>query len=67
MIRVQLLGMVDLRADDGAQVDAVLAQPKRLALLAYLATAAPGSTRRDTLLATFWPELTGHTPRDLLA
>jgi DNA-binding SARP family transcriptional activator/TolB-like protein len=36
----------------------VIAQPKRLALLAYLAAAAPrGFQRRDTVLALFWPEL----------
>ena len=35
----------------------MLAQPKRLALLAYLAAASPyGFHRRDTLLALFWPE-----------
>jgi DNA-binding SARP family transcriptional activator len=34
-----------------------MAQPKRLALLAYLAAASPyGFHRRDTLLALFWPE-----------
>lgn len=37
---------------------AVLQQPKRLALLVYLATVAPGRpVRRDTLLARFWPDL----------
>ena len=37
---------------------AVLQQPKRLALLVYLATAAHGRpVRRDTLLARFWPDL----------
>ena len=36
---------------------AVLAQPKRAALLVYLALARPrGFHRRDTLLALFWPE-----------
>jgi DNA-binding SARP family transcriptional activator/TolB-like protein len=35
----------------------VLAQPKRLALLTYLAVARPhGSHRRDRLLAMFWPD-----------
>ena len=35
----------------------MLAQPKRLALLAYLASATPrGFHSRDTLLALFWPE-----------
>ena len=36
----------------------MLAQPKRLALLAYLAARRPGEpVRRDRILATFWPEL----------
>ncbi len=37
---------------------AVLAQPKRAGLLAFLALSHPGDFhRRDALLATFWPEL----------
>ncbi len=41
----------------GAPVRGVLTQPKRLALLAYLAVARPrGFHRRDTLLALLWPE-----------
>ena len=44
-------------ADDNAE-PASPAQPKRLALLAYLAVATrPGPARRDALLALFWPEL----------
>lgn len=39
-------------------IEDILRQPKRLALLAYLALARPrGFQRRDTLLALFWPEL----------
>lgn len=34
-----------------------MAQPKRLAVLAYLAIGANTYYRRDTLLAVFWPEL----------
>jgi DNA-binding SARP family transcriptional activator len=37
MIRLSLLGSLDLRASDGRQILSVLAQPKRVALLAYLA------------------------------
>ena len=49
------LGRVRLTAN-GAETAA--AQPKRLALLAYLALASGrGAPRREALLALFWPEL----------
>ena len=58
MIEFRLLGKISLTNDDGAELDALLRQPKRLALLAYLASPAPGTWhRRDLLLALFWPEL----------
>ena len=58
MHRLHLLGRIDLRDAQGAEVRAVLAQPKRLALLACLAFAGgKGARRRDALLALFWPEL----------
>src|SRR4051812_10522439 len=57
MIRFRTLGAVDLRAHDSSEIRAVLQQPKRLALLAYLACARPrGFHRRDKLLALFWSE-----------
>ncbi len=57
MIHLRLFGAVDLRHDDGAEARSVLAQPRRVALLAYLALRSPeGGTRRDTLLGLFWPE-----------
>jgi len=55
MIRLSLLGSLDLRAGDGRQILSVLAQPKRVALLAYLA-ANRDFVRRDTLLGLFWHE-----------
>jgi serine/threonine-protein kinase len=55
MIRLSLMGSLDLRASDGRQILSVLAQPKRVALLAYL-SAHRDSVRRDTLLGLFWPE-----------
>ncbi|MGQ0703923.1 MAG: AfsR/SARP family transcriptional regulator [Gemmatimonadales bacterium] len=55
--RLRILGGVDLRDASGREVRAVLTQPKRLALLAYLALAGPKRfIRRDTLIALFWPE-----------
>jgi serine/threonine-protein kinase len=58
VLRLHTLGALDLRAANGREVSAVLRQPKRLALLAYLAVSAPRRFhRRDSLLALFWPEL----------
>jgi DNA-binding SARP family transcriptional activator/TolB-like protein len=58
LIQFHTLGTLDLRGSDGREVRAVLQQPKRLGLLAYLAVASPRRFhRRDTLLALFWPEL----------
>ena len=58
MIELHTLGVLDLRAADGREVLAVLQQPKRLGLLAYLAADSPRRFhRRDSLLALFWPDL----------
>jgi DNA-binding SARP family transcriptional activator len=58
MIELHTLGVLDLRATDGREVLAVLQQPKRLGLLAYLAADSPRRFhRRDSLLALFWPDL----------
>ncbi|MEJ6021687.1 TPR end-of-group domain-containing protein [Ramlibacter sp. PS4R-6] len=57
MIRLQLLGGVDARRADGTRIDALLAQPRRLALLAFLAIESErGACSRERLLATFWPD-----------
>jgi serine/threonine-protein kinase len=51
----------------GREAVAALAQPKRVALLAYLAAASPyGFHRRDTILALFWPEADQHHARTAL-
>lgn len=56
-ILLRLLGSTELRAADGTALDDVIAQPKRLALLAYLAVDQPVRLhRRDSLLLLFWPE-----------
>ena len=58
MLQLHTLGTLDLRGPTDADCAAVLAQPKRLALLIYLAAASPRRFhRRDSLLALFWPEL----------
>jgi DNA-binding SARP family transcriptional activator len=58
MIELRTLGPAALQDSGGRDVETVLRQPKRLALLAYLAVATPrGFCRRDTLLGVFWPDL----------
>src|SRR5512135_3405817 len=58
MIRFHLLGALDLTASDGRDLRPLLAQPKRLAVLAHVAARPAGEfVQRDTLLGLFWPEL----------
>ena len=58
MIELHTFGRVELKSSNGHEIRAVLAQPKRVALLVYLAVARPrGFQRRDALIALFWPEL----------
>nr|MBA2670938.1 winged helix-turn-helix domain-containing protein [Gemmatimonadota bacterium] len=54
--RLQTLGSLDLVGSDGGEIRSVLAQPKRLALLSYLALSPGSFHRRDKLLPLFWPE-----------
>ena len=57
MIELRTLGAIELTSADGTSLDTVLAQPRRTALLCYLALATRrGFARRDTLFAMFWPE-----------
>ncbi|MFN2636974.1 MAG: protein kinase [Gemmatimonadaceae bacterium] len=57
VIEFRTLGGLDLRSADGRQLHSLLAQPKRVALLAYLCIANPrGFHRRDALLGLFWPD-----------
>ena len=53
-----LLGGVELSGVTSALADRLVAQTKSVALLAYLALAAPGRyQRRDKLVGLLWPEL----------
>ena len=67
MFRLTVLGSPALADGNGAEIRSVLAQPKRLALLAYLAVeGARGFVRRDTLLALFWPDSDVESARQAL-
>lgn len=57
MISVAVLGGLDVRDATRGTLTTVLAQPKRAALLAYLAAQErDGLVSRDALVALFWPE-----------
>lgn len=57
MIDLRTLGALELTSADSNAVGSVLTQPRRAALLCYLALALPrGFHRRDALFALFWPE-----------
>ncbi len=58
LFHLRLLGSLDLAAPDGRQVLSVLAQPKRLALLAYLVVDPERNLSRDKLIGVFWPDRT---------
>jgi DNA-binding SARP family transcriptional activator len=65
---LRLFGTVELLGSDGEAILSILAQPKRTALLVYLAVARPqGFHRRDKLLAVFWPELDSERARAALS
>jgi serine/threonine-protein kinase len=58
VLELRLLGPVSLIGVGGREIPGLLAQPRRLALLAYLVAAMPrGMHRRDSVSALFWPEL----------
>lgn len=58
MIELSLLGLHAVRDADGRELASLLAQPKRFALLAFLAIGGgSGYHRRDSLAAMFWPDL----------
>lgn len=65
MLRLSILGGAALEGTDSVQ--SVLAQPKRLAVLAFLALRmSRGVQRRDTLLGLFWPESDDERARNAL-
>jgi len=57
-VELRILGHTELSSHGDRTGSFVLRQPKRIALLAYLAMAtAGGYRRRDQIVALFWPEL----------
>jgi TolB-like protein/DNA-binding SARP family transcriptional activator/Tfp pilus assembly protein PilF len=57
VLELRTLGTFDLLWPDGRRVQSIIAQPKRSAVLIYLALApAREFQRRDVLLPLFWPE-----------
>jgi DNA-binding SARP family transcriptional activator len=67
MIVLRLFGSLELLGPDSVELRDVLNQPKRTALLAYLAAERSTSFhRRDALLSLFWPELDERHARDAL-
>lgn len=57
MVELRVLGPLQLSASNGQNVEPLVRQSKRAALLVYLAVAVPrAGHRRDKLLALFWPE-----------
>lgn len=68
MIRLRVLGGLDLACADERPVSDIIAQPKRTALLVFLALKRRGGMhRRDTLLALFWPDSTDERARNSLS
>jgi serine/threonine-protein kinase len=65
---LRVFGGIDLRGPETIDLRPVLHQPKRQALLAYLALASPREFhRRDTLVALFWPEFDEAHARNALS
>jgi DNA-binding SARP family transcriptional activator len=58
MIQLWTLGTLRVEGPSAAVADDLVAQPKALGLLCYLALARPrGFHQRDRIVAMFWPEL----------
>jgi serine/threonine-protein kinase len=67
-VELRVLGGPQLVSADGRVLHTVLAQPKRLALLAFLAVDRRSPThQRDELLALLWPDLPDDKARNALS
>jgi serine/threonine-protein kinase len=68
MIRLELLGGVEVADPENPRASVVVRQPKCLALLVYLVLAGPGAFRsRDSIFALFWPESNQRRARTALS
>lgn len=66
MLRIRTLGVVEVRDAGGRLLRDLLAAPKRLGLLTYLALAGSSGARRDEIVSVFWPEVDGPHARATL-
>lgn len=67
VIRIQTLGSLAVRGDDGSPLTGAAAQPRRMAILALLARAGERGVSRDKLLALLWPDAEGERASRTLA
>jgi DNA-binding SARP family transcriptional activator len=56
VIRINTLGGLSVRGDDGAPLSGAAAQPRRMAILALLARAGERGISREKLLSLLWPD-----------
>ena len=67
MLKLRVLGTLQLHHHDRGNLPDVVVQPKAVALLVYLALARPrGFQQRDRLVGLFWPELDQERARSAL-
>lgn len=67
MFSLRILGPAELTGDGGVAVQSVVKQPKRLALLAYLALAPTGRRSRAEVIDVFWGDHDGDKARHALS
>ena len=56
MIRIQTLGGLSVRGDDGKTLAGAAGQPRRLSILALLARAGDRGISREKILSLLWPD-----------
>ncbi len=67
MIRIQTFGGFSVRGDDGQPLTGSASQPRRMAILAVLASADDRPVSRDRLLSLLWPDVEEDRARNNLA